>query len=234
MSSPSPDPQKAAEHTYQSSETSDHGLLAHGHPCPCADKPVDSSKSELHGHCLSKSSHHHNIISLSHVPANTNHIHPINQSVHVHVHASPKTAHSPKIVPSTCTCHLQEDADAIAEAEVAQGRKLEADDRIEVSNLPPALPPRPPPRPRLDGTLSSRHRARSCKWRKFGGCWWCLRPVPRLEAAGATVRRPMGRILTIRVKRRRDVAMETAPLSDNTRQLTCHCLFSQKRHFSFE
>lgn len=164
MSSPSPDPQKSPDHTYQSSETSDHGLLNHGHTCSCNDKSaIDSSKTDLHSHCISKSTHHHNIISLSHVPANTNHIHPINQSVHVHVHASPKTAHTPKIIPSTCTCHLQEDADVIVEADT-QGRKLEPDDRIEVSNLPPALPPRPPPRPRLDGTLGSRHRIRSCKF----------------------------------------------------------------------
>ncbi|RZC36952.1 hypothetical protein BDFB_007382 [Asbolus verrucosus] len=191
MSSPSPDPQKGVDHTYQSSETSDHGLLTHGHACPCNEKAnIDSSKTDLHAHCLSKSSHHHNIISLSHVPANTNHIHPINQSVHVHVHASPKTAHTPKI-PSTCTCHLQEDADAIAEADGSLGqsaRKLEADDRIEVSNLPPALPPRPPPRPRLDGTLNSRHRPRNRKYTADRG----------------------GEILTIRVKRRRDVAMTTS------------------------
>jgi hypothetical protein len=168
MSSSSPDPQKPGDHPYQSSESSDHDLLGHGHACPCGDKTsIDPSKTDHHTHCLSKSTHHHNIIGLSHVPANTNHIHPISQSVHVHVHASPKTAHTPKIVPSTCSCHLQEDADAVAEADAALGqtRKLEADDRIEVSNLPPALPPRPPPRPRLDGTLNSRHRARSCTYR---------------------------------------------------------------------
>lgn len=42
------------------------------------------------------------------------------------------------------------------------GRKIEADDRIEVSPLPPALPPRPPPRPRGEGlgTLNSRSHYR--------------------------------------------------------------------------
>lgn len=159
MSSPPPDQQKAVDHTYQSSETSDHGLLSHLHTCPCtAEKSLNSSKTDPI-HCLTKSSHHHNIISLSHIPTNTNHIHPpINQSVHVHVHASPKTPHANKVIPTNCTCHLDE-SDAIAEVDASiQGRKFDSDDRIEVSNVPPALPPRPPPpRPRFDGTLTSSH-----------------------------------------------------------------------------
>lgn len=148
MSSPSPDPQKSTDHTYQSSETSDHGLLNHSLPCPCEKTSLDASKTDLHPHCIPKLNHHHNIIALSHSPPNANHVHP-----HSHAHGSPKTA--------TCTCHFQEDTDVITDSDT--GRKIEPDDRIEVSNLPPALPPRPPPRPRLDGTINSRHRPRNRK-----------------------------------------------------------------------
>lgn len=47
-----------------------------------------------------------------------------------------------------------------------QGRKLDADDRIDISPLPPALPPRPPPRPRAEGhsTLGSRTRPQQRKF----------------------------------------------------------------------
>lgn len=46
----------------------------------------------------------------------------------------------------------------IRESVGGQETKQEADDRIEISPLPPALPPRPPPRPRVDGqgTLNAR------------------------------------------------------------------------------
>lgn len=154
MSTPSPDPQKG-DLTYQSSETSDHGLLSHVHTCNCSEKQtVDQSKTELtHTHCMPKSNHHH-VISLSHPPNATSHLHP-----HVHVHTSPKIETAPKI---SCTCHKkQEDCENIGEIEQrGQNRKMEPDDRIEVSPLPPALPPRPPPRPRYDGSLNSRYRPR--------------------------------------------------------------------------
>ncbi|KAJ8925505.1 hypothetical protein NQ315_009344 [Exocentrus adspersus] len=164
MSSPSPDPQKV-EHAYQSSEASDHGLLNHApHTCTCSEKlnVIETPKTELtHTHCVPKTNLHH-VINLSHAPSSTSHIHPINQAVHVHVHPSPKTGQMPKIVPPSCTCHIQEDCETIGNMDsVAQNRKID-EDRIEVSPLPPALPPRPPPRPRYDGngSLNSRCRPR--------------------------------------------------------------------------
>lgn len=155
MSSPSPDPQKG-DLTYQSSETSDHGLLSHVHTCTCSEKStIESTKTELapHTHCMPKSAHHH-VISLSHPPNTTSHLHP-----HVHVHTTPKIETTPKM---SCTCHnKQEDCETIGEIEPrGPSRKMEPDDRIEVSPLPPALPPRPPPRPRYEGSLSSRQRPR--------------------------------------------------------------------------
>lgn len=175
MSSPSPDIQKTSDHAYQTSESSDHALLTHAHTCPCTEKTsIDNPKTAdgSHTHCIT-SSHHHNVINLSHIPpTTTSHIHPISQAVHVHVHASPKSGHAPKVTTTKpkCNCHLQDNNDSNVETQeqniAASGRKLEADDRIEVSPLPPALPPRPPPRPRFDehGTLSSRISPRECKY----------------------------------------------------------------------
>lgn len=150
MSSPSPDPQKA-EHAYQPSEASDHGLL---HGCTCSDTP----KTDLNlPHGVSKPGHHH-VINLSHAPTPTSHVHPIGQPVHVHVHPSPKTGQVAKMASPPCTCHVQEGCENVQEEEPGtQGRKVD-EDRIEVSPLPPALPPRPPPRPRYDGSLGSRCR----------------------------------------------------------------------------
>ncbi|KAJ8980143.1 hypothetical protein NQ317_014637 [Molorchus minor] len=123
---------KKVDHAYPSSEASDHGLLSHVHTCTCSDKAnVDPPKTDLSHppHCLPTANHHH-------------------ASVHVHVHPSPKTSHGAKIAPPTCTCHLQEDCENVDDMESrSQNRKAEADDKIEVSPLPPALPPRPPPRP---------------------------------------------------------------------------------------
>ncbi|KAG5868087.1 hypothetical protein JTB14_008545 [Gonioctena quinquepunctata] len=152
MSSPSPDPQKG-DLAYQSSDTSDHGLLSHAHSCTCSEKPAaDPPKTEhSHTHCLTKPNLHH-ALNLSHAPLATG---------HAHIHSSPKIGPMPKSVSSSCTCHIQEDCENVAERDqCGQGRKTEADDRIEVSPLPPALPPRPPPRPRYDGSLNSRCRAR--------------------------------------------------------------------------
>lgn len=160
MSSPSPpDPQKVVEHSYQTSEEGDHVLLTHSHACQCSEKCALDSKAETtHIHCLS---HHHNVLNLTHVPpSSTSHIHPVSQSVHVHVHASPKTGHTSKVNPPTCNCHT-ENTENTAETTIRQNRKIEADDRIEVSPLPPALPPRPPPRPRNE--LTSRPRSRECE-----------------------------------------------------------------------
>lgn len=154
MSSPSPDPPKG-DLTYQSSETSEHGLLSHVHTCNCSEKShADQTKTELsHTHCIPKPNHHH-VLSLSHPPNATSHLHP-----HVYVHTSPKIETTPKI---SCTCHnKQEDCENVVEIEQrVPNRKMEPDDRIEVSPLPPALPPRPPPRPRYEGSLNSRHRPR--------------------------------------------------------------------------
>lgn len=163
MSSPSPGPPSVNEHTYQPSETSDHGLLNHSHSCLCPEKSTEEKNETNHAHChhgIKNHAHHHNIIGITHAPSPvTNHTHSINQSVHVHVHASPKTGHAPKIIPPNCNCHLQNN-DSSSELHETGSRKLEADDSIEVSPLPPALPPRPPPRPRTDGhgTLTSRSR----------------------------------------------------------------------------
>lgn len=174
MSSPSPGPQSGPEHTYQPSDSSDHALISHTHTCQCSEKPtnIDPSKCESnisHSHLSGKSSHHHNLINLSThgPPTTTTHTHPTNQSVHVHVHAPPSSTHPPKLQSSTCNCHLQVENENPSEIlqTTAPSRKIEADDRIEVSPLPPALPPRPPPRPRTEGhsTLSSRSRIRERK-----------------------------------------------------------------------
>lgn len=178
MSSPSPGPPSGGELTYQPSETSDHALLSHSHSCLCPEKVAEAQKSDTnHPHChpsakqqQQQHAHHHNVIGLTHPPpGSTNHQHGVNQSVHVHVHASPKTGQAPKVVPPTCNCHLQTNNESspaeIHDTNIVQNRKLEADDSIEVSPLPPALPPRPPPRPRIDGhgTLTSRVRPREGK-----------------------------------------------------------------------
>lgn len=84
-------------------------------------------------------------------------MHPVN------VHTSPKDTHATKLAPSSCTCHLQNEDDGGQDGhDAGVGRKLEADDRIEISPMPPALPPRPPPRPRMDGlgTLTNRSHLR--------------------------------------------------------------------------
>lgn len=163
MSSPSPDIQKSSDHAYQSSETSDHSLLKHPHVCSCCEKEPPPPKTDLSAHCHAhpKVGHAHNVISLSHGNP-TSHVHPSTQSVHVHVHASPKTGNAPRPPPAAgCNCHLEEAGDGapeIREGAGPQDSKQDADDRIEISPLPPALPPRPPPRPRTDGqgTLSTR------------------------------------------------------------------------------
>lgn len=53
---------------------------------------------------------------------------------------------------------MGEGVQEIREGGGLQETKQDADDRIEISPLPPALPPRPPPRPRVDGqgTLNAR------------------------------------------------------------------------------
>lgn len=195
MSSSSPDPQKSQDITYQQPEDTDHVLLtSHSHQCQCnnekcnLDNTGGTSKSETsHIHCLA---HHHNVLNLTHVPpSTTNHIHPISQSVHVHVHASPKTSHTPKVVQPSCNCHVvsgnnsgsvsggvvvgdgidvvtgvqsANNSDNVVVMNQVRNNKVDtADDRIEVSPLPPALPPRPPPRPRND--INSRPRSRECK-----------------------------------------------------------------------
>lgn len=161
MSSPSPDIQKSSDHAYQTSETSDHSLLKHPHVCSCCEKdpPPKTDLSTHHCHLHPKVTHTHNVINLSHANP-TSHIHPTTQSVHVHVHASPKSGSAPKLSPAACNCHLDETGDGGQEIRDGgvQETKQDADDRIEISPLPPALPPRPPPRPRLDGqgTLSTR------------------------------------------------------------------------------
>ncbi|KAF5274127.1 hypothetical protein FQR65_LT04525 [Abscondita terminalis] len=165
MSSPSPVPQSGTEHTYQPSDSSDHALL--NHTCQCNEVPnIDSSKSDstlCHSYIPNKCklTHHHNLVNIStHGSSNVTHPHTTNQSVHVHVHAPPNSTLT-KQPPSNCNCHIQlENENAEIRQTTPSNRKIEADDRIEVSPLPPALPPRPPPRPRTDGrsTLSSRSR----------------------------------------------------------------------------
>ncbi|KAJ8955808.1 hypothetical protein NQ318_005349 [Aromia moschata] len=139
MSSPSPDPQKV-DHAYPSSEASDHGLLGHVHACTCSEKPsadtppkTDPSHQPL---CLPKPAHHH-VIGLGHALSASGHAlsaggHAPTASGHVHALGQPVHAH---------------EGENVADVDQAgpQGRKLEPDDRIEVSPLPPALPPRPPP-----------------------------------------------------------------------------------------
>ncbi|XP_057656834.1 uncharacterized protein LOC130894209 isoform X1 [Diorhabda carinulata] len=145
MSTPSPDPQKG-EINYQSSETSDRVLLTHIHTCTCTEKPLTEPSTN------SRSGNLQQIVNNSH---GSNHIHTV-----AHSH-SPKITHSSKMKGGNCNCHKQEDCEDIAEFEQTdQVRKTDADDRIEVSPLPPALPPRPPPRPRYDGSLGSRYRPR--------------------------------------------------------------------------
>lgn len=163
MSSPSPsDIQKSSDHAYQTSETSEHSLLKHPHVCSCCEKdPPPKTDLTSHCHLHPKVTHTHNVINLSHGNP-TSHIHPTTQSVHVHVHASPKSGSAPKLPPSAiCNCHLEEGGESgqeIREGGGIQETKQDADDRIEISPLPPALPPRPPPRPRIDGqgTLGTR------------------------------------------------------------------------------
>lgn len=156
MSTPSPDLQKG-DLTYQSSETSDHGLLTHVHTCTCSDKTLsNTAKNETnHTHLGTRQGNLQQIVNTSH------------SSIHAHnvIHSqSPKTEHIPKVIGSSCTCHIQEDCENTEGfGQSGQGRKSEADDRIEVSPLPPALPPRPPPRPRYDGSLGSRYTPRLCK-----------------------------------------------------------------------
>lgn len=152
--SSSPDPQKT-ENAYQSSEASDHGLLTH--TCTCSDKSnYDPTKTE-NVHCLTKTNHHHHHA----ISPTISHMHP-----NVHVHPSPKTSHTSKVATAACTCHVQDDGETGNEIDGgAANRKTEADDRIEVSPLPPALPPRPPPRPRYDGhgSINSRYRPMICE-----------------------------------------------------------------------
>lgn len=143
MSSPSPETQKSPD-LYPSNEATD--LLKHPHVCTCGEKSSIDLTEISH-----KNIHHHNAINLG----QASHVHPVN----VHVHASPKSGHSVKMTSPACSCHLQDDRDVGQDArDVGGGRKLDPDDRIEISPLPPALPPRPPPRPRFEGhgTLLSR------------------------------------------------------------------------------
>ncbi|KAB0804276.1 hypothetical protein PPYR_01246 [Photinus pyralis] len=170
MSSPSPVSQIPTEHTYQPSDSSDHVLISHNN-CQCTEVlNKDSPKCDPNV-CHSfpqnkcKSNHHHNLINLStHGPANTTHSHSTNQSVHVHVHSPPGSTLSKQPPQTACNCHspLENESNADVHQTIQSNRKIEADDRIEVSPLPPALPPRPPPRPRTDvhGTLNSRSRIR--------------------------------------------------------------------------
>lgn len=155
MSSPSPGHMTVGELPYQP-EPTDHITLSQS--CLCPEKVEDPTHAFQKQH-----THHHNIIGLSHAPANpASHL----SQVHVHVHASPKTREVPKNTANSCNCHLVQNSDSgeIQDATIVQTRKLD-DDSIEVSPLPPALPPRPPPRPRPDGhgTLSTRRRPREGK-----------------------------------------------------------------------
>lgn len=173
MSSPLPGSQSSTENHYQPSDSNDHALLNHANACQCHDKTnSDPSKCESgssHCHLNNKNNHHHNLINLSlHVPT---HSHSTNTAVHVHPHSTPTSVHSSKVQTSTCNCHLQSENQSNLEIiqQSVSNRKHEADDRIEVSPLPPALPPRPPPRPRIDdlNTLSTRSRNRECKLNLF-------------------------------------------------------------------
>ncbi|CAH1117348.1 unnamed protein product [Phaedon cochleariae] len=119
-----------SEHAYQSSDASDHGLLGRVHACTCAEKPPSDTPPDLR----------HARLNLDHAPH--------------------KLQATPKGGAGACTCHVREEQDGGDLEQCGQGRKMEADDRIEVSPLPPALPPRPPPRPRYEGSLSSRVRVR--------------------------------------------------------------------------
>lgn len=166
MSSPTGTP-SIPESTYQSAEPTDHGLISPPHHNTCLCDQKSEPPNHAHQHChpptgLSPSHHRRNVLGLPHAPSpTTNRAHSVNQSVHVHVHASPKTGHAPKIIPlpPSCGCHLHNASETPVEIHDSN-RKLDADDSIEVSPLPPALPPRPPPRPRIDGhgTLNSRTR----------------------------------------------------------------------------
>lgn len=164
MSSPSPSPQAGIDHTYQSGDTGDH-------PCQCNEKTNrESSKCDAnlpHSHITNKSGHHHNLLNVTSHGNPSTHTHTTNQAVHVHVHSPPGSTHGQKIQSISCNCHLQTEVENNADIHqcTVPNRKNEADDRIEVSPLPPALPPRPPPRPRTDGsnTLSSRSRLQEGK-----------------------------------------------------------------------
>lgn len=171
MSSPSPDAPKIADLAYQQhqqhqqhqAEEAEHILLSHSHQCQCSGEKcgLEGKPETAHIHCLAR---HHNVLSLTHVPpSSTSHIHPISQSVHVHVHASPKASPGPKPGAPPCGCHVDSRNDEAVESALnLQPRKADPDDRIEVSPLPPALPPRPPPRPRNE--MLSRPRSRECKY----------------------------------------------------------------------
>lgn len=169
MSAPSPDIQKTGgEHTYQqTSDTSEHSLLKHPHVCSCCEKDSTPLKTDHSTHCHShpKITHTHNVINLTHGNP-TNHMHPTTQSVHVHVHASPKSGSATKLPSTGCNCHLEEitgeNGQEIRESGGGgqETKHQDTDDRIEISPLPPALPPRPPPRTRFEGqgTLMSSSR----------------------------------------------------------------------------
>ncbi|XP_050293859.1 uncharacterized protein LOC126734326 isoform X2 [Anthonomus grandis grandis] len=163
MTSLTSDPSKM-DHHYQSSDTSDHGLLSH-HTCTCCRECLETPetpKTEHPRHPLP--SPHHHVVNLSHTPLQmTHHVH-LNHHNHHHGAAVPPATASPKPQVKNCTCHLKTENEAEERQNIepnAQGRKLD-EDRIEVSPLPPALPPRPPPRPRYEGTgsLNSRYRPR--------------------------------------------------------------------------
>ncbi|XP_018327733.1 homeobox protein 2 isoform X2 [Agrilus planipennis] len=167
MSSPSPGPQSSIENAYHPSDTSEHALLSFNHTRQCIENncPLENPKPCNIQCSHVKPSHHHNILNHPHhTTLSTSHSqNAINQAVHVHVHNSLNQVLPSKVSPPPCNCHLQSDNESNLEKHevVAHGQnknKIEVDDRIEVSPLPPALPPRPPPRPRSDGlgTLNSR------------------------------------------------------------------------------
>lgn len=153
MASPSPSDLKPLplEHAYQSSDTIS---------CHCGVDKLETNKTERDRERISPVS-----IQYQHTHAHQHYQHTAAHAlsqVHVHVHTPAPQA--PKTM-ANCTCHLQNVNDAENGGQDPE-RKIEADDRIEISPLPPALPPRPPPRPRYDGSLSGRYRQRDSEYFK--------------------------------------------------------------------
>lgn len=153
MSGTAPDPQKP-----QLSESAMEENINHHHKCTC-DEIENFPKIEtgiVNNHIKTPQ------LNNRHLNNQCNN-HNCSQNRESNKASSTKTnvttTSTPKIIQSNCTCHLQDsqkDKD-----DVNNLRKFEADDRIEISPLPPALPPRPPPRPRFDSSLGSRYRNRN-------------------------------------------------------------------------